>query len=185
MKSEYFSSSPAELRFGELNQRTFFFFFWRGVGKGKGGNALNRAQKKDGVIKTREKNSSQNKCTFLKSFSFEWSSTKDRTFFFFLHTWGPVIQSKAGWWKGMKSSSVGGYAGLCLPLVVQHTNSNLVQQERRQLIHLFVSTQAQQRLIKPKSQITNIYAIMLTRAVPSFLFSSFICGINSYIDVLL
>lgn len=52
------------------------------MGRGKGGNALNRAQKKDGVIKTREKNFSQNKCTFLKSFSFEWSSTKDWTFFF-------------------------------------------------------------------------------------------------------
>lgn len=53
------------------------------MGRGKGGNALNRAQKKDGVIKTREKNSSQNKCTFLKSFSFEWSSTKDWTLSFF------------------------------------------------------------------------------------------------------
>ncbi len=55
VKSEYFSSSPAARRFGELNQRSISFFFMGGVVcRGKGGKAPNQAQKKDGGKKAIE-----------------------------------------------------------------------------------------------------------------------------------
>lgn len=67
VKSEYFSSSPAECRFGELNQRSFFFSSLFCFVESEEGHRI-RVKRKMVGKKARERNKC---CTFSTSHSLE------------------------------------------------------------------------------------------------------------------